>query len=181
MATAADFLSEEKLSDGSRVTIRAMHPDDEERLIEAFHNLERHTIRMRFFCVKNDLCEDELKWLENMDYVSDVGLVATLPSAGHEVIIGEGRYIARGQSAEIAFTVAEAWQGRGIGGRLLQHLARIARSHGILQFEAVVLNENAPMLAVLRHSGFPMTTRTGTGEVRVTLLLSDESLPPSRD
>ncbi|HEU0203137.1 MAG TPA: GNAT family N-acetyltransferase [Burkholderiaceae bacterium] len=181
MSTAADYLNEETLSDGSKVTIRAMRADDEDRLIKAFLNLEPHTVRMRFFCFKNDLSENDLKWLETMDYVSDVGLVATLPSGGDEVIIGEGRYVARGQTAEIAFTVEEDWQGRGIAGRLLRHLARIARNHGVVQFEADVLRENAPMLAVFRRSGFPMTTRDGGEEIRVTLLLSAESLPRQRN
>jgi len=177
MSTAADYLSEETLVDGSKVTIRAMRPDDKERLIEAFLKLEPHTVRSRFFGFKRDLSEDDLKWLDKMDHVSDVGLVATLRGGGGEVIIGEGRYIARGQTAEIAFTVDEDWQGRGIAARLLRHLTRIARQRAVVEFEADVLKDNAPMLAVFRHSGLPMTTQDGDEEVRVTLLLCSEPGP----
>jgi GNAT superfamily N-acetyltransferase len=148
--------------------------------IKAFFKLRPHTVRSRFFYFKNDLSENDLTWLDKMDYASDVGLVAILRGGGDEVIVGEGRYVARGQTAEVAFTVDDDWQGRGIAGRLLQHLARIARSHAVVQFEADVLRENAAMLAVFRHSGFPMTTRDGDEEIRVMLHLAAESLPPPR-
>ena len=94
-----------------------------------------------------------------------------VPSGCDELIIGEGSYAALRRTAEIGFTVAEAWQRRGIASRLLQHLARIARDQGVSQFEAYVLKENGPMLAVFRHSGLPMTTREADGELHVTLLL----------
>lgn len=180
MSIATCYLKEETLSCGSKVTIRAMRPDDKHRLIKAFFKLKPHTVRMRFFYSKKDLSESDLNWLAQMDYVSDVGLVAALGSGSDEVIVGEGRYVALGRTAEVAFTVDDDWQGRGIAGRLLQHLARIARSHAVVQFEADVLKENSAMLRVFQHSGFPMTTRAGDEEIRVMLRLSDESLAPPR-
>jgi RimJ/RimL family protein N-acetyltransferase len=101
--------------------------------------------------------------------------VATVPSGCEEVIIGEGSYAVLGRTAEIGFTVAEAWQGRGIASRLLQHLARMARDQGVGEFEAYVLHENAPMLAVFRRSGLPMTTRSDEGVLHVTLVLDPRS------
>src|SRR5262249_48129037 len=56
--------------------------------------------------------------------------------------------------AEVAFAVAEAHQGRGVGTLLLEHLARIARSQGIQTFEAYVLGENNRMIQVFDTSGF---------------------------
>ena len=74
--------------------------------------------------------------------------------------------------AEVAFVVSDALQGHGIGTRLLERLAAIAREHGIDTFDADVLGDNRRMLDVFRESGFAMTTRVEHGVYRVTLSLS---------
>ena len=177
MLDAARYLVEETLKDGSKVTIRAIHPDDRDRLVNAFVALEPQTIRLRFFYPKQSLTDNDLLQLQTIDYQRRVALAATVQNAGEEVIIGFGEYVASGESAEIAFVVEEDWQGRGIASRLLQHLICIAHQRGVGQFEAEVLKENGPMLAVFRHSGLPMTTRNSDGTVLVTLVLG---APPSR-
>jgi GNAT superfamily N-acetyltransferase len=176
----AKYLIQETLKDGSKVTIRAIHPDDTDRLVKAFLALEPQTIRLRFFYAKRSLTDADLRRLQKMDYQRDVGLAATVQNAGEEIIIGFGEYVARGESAEVAFVVEEDWQGRGIGSRLLQHLVRIALEHGVIQFEAEVLKENEPMLAVFRHSGLPMTTRNGDDAVLVTLVLDTPPSPEAK-
>jgi GNAT superfamily N-acetyltransferase len=178
MSNVATYLAKEALKDGNEVTFRAMHPDDRERLVEAFAHLQPRTIRTRFFYPKKALGDDDLRWLDEIGRGIHVGLAATVPSACDELIIGEGSYAALGDSAETGFTVAEAWQGRGIASRLLQHLAHIARDQGIRQFEAWVLNENAPMLAVFRRSGLPMRTRHADGLLHVTLRLDSKPVTP---
>jgi GNAT superfamily N-acetyltransferase len=177
MLDAAKYFVQEILKDGSKVTIRAIHPDDKDGLVRAFVALEPQTIRLRFFYPKQSLTDDELRRLQQMDYQQQVGLAATVQCGGEEVIVGFGEYVACDQSAEIAFVVEEDWQGRGIGRRLLQHLIRIACERGVVQFEAEVLKENGPMLAVFRHSGLAMTTRNSDDTVLVTLVLSTP--PPS--
>ncbi len=171
MSNVAAYLATEVLKDGNEVTIRAMHPDDKERLVKAFLHLQPQTIRTRFFYAKKSLSEDDLRWLDEISHGNHVGLVATVPSGRDELIIAEGSYAALGRTAEVGFTVAETWQGQGIASRLLEHLARIARRQGVGQLEAYVLKENAPMLAVFSHSGFPMTTRDAEGVLHVALLL----------
>ena len=177
MSNVAAYLVKEALKDGNEVTIRAMRPDDKERLVKAFLHLEPQTIRTRFFYPKKTLSEDDLRWLDEIGHGNHVGLVATVPSGRDELIIGEGSYAVLGRTAEIGFTVAEAWQGGGIASRLLQHLAGIARDQGVGEFEAYVLQENAPMLAVFRRSGLPMTTRYAEGVLHVTLVLDSPAAP----
>ena len=106
MLNVADYLVKESLKDGREIIIRAMRPDDRERLVNAFANLQPHTIRMRFFYAKKSLLEDELHWLDEIGQGSHVGLAATVPFGREELIIGEGSYGARGRTAEIGFTVA---------------------------------------------------------------------------
>ena len=177
---AAKYFVQETLKDGSKVTIRAIRPDDTDRLVKAFLALEPQTIRLRFFYAKQSLTDVELLRLQKMDYQRYVGLAATVQNASEELIIGFGEYVARGESAEVAFVVEEDWQGRGVSSRLLQHLVRIALENGVTQFDAEVLKENAPMLAVFRHSGLPMTTRNGDDAVLVTLVLRTPPSPEAK-
>jgi GNAT superfamily N-acetyltransferase len=177
---AAKYLVQETLKDGSKVTFRAIHPGDMDRLVKAFVALEPQTIRLRFFYAKQSLTDADLRRLQKMDYQRYVGLAATVQNAGAEVIIGFGEYVARGESAEVGFVVEEDWQGHGVGSRLLQHLVRIALEHGVIQFEAEVLKENEPMLSVFRQSGLPMTTRNGDDAVLVTLVLNTPPSPEAK-
>ncbi len=71
--------------------------------------------------------------------------------------------------AEVAFAIADALQGRGIGTRMLEQLSEIARRRGIRSFEASVLADNRRMLDVFTDCGFPVTTRVDGGVVQVTI------------
>jgi RimJ/RimL family protein N-acetyltransferase len=166
---AASYLVKEALKDGNEVTIRAVRPEDKEPFVKAFLALQPQTVRTRFFYPKKTLTDDDLRWLDEMGHGNHVGLVATVSRGADKLIVGEGSYAMLGRTAEVAFIVPEAWQGRGVATLLLQHLAGIARSQGVAEFEAYVLPENEPMLAVFRRSGLPMTTRHAEGLLHVTL------------
>ena len=159
------------MNDGSPVTIRAVRPDDKERIVTAFLALEPHSIYARFFHPKTELSKQELLQLTEIDYVSAFVLLATIGAGQQETVIGLGRYVGSDGTAEVAFVVADAYAGRGIGGRLLYHLTQIARENGVAKFEADVLADNAPMLAVFRDSGLPKTTTHADGVLHVSLLL----------
>lgn len=155
-----------------QVSIRAARPDDRERIVTAFRGLERGSVYRRFFFHKKELKEEELRRVTECDGVSATVLVATVGSGDGEIIVGLGEYMRSGAAADIAFAVEEDFQGRGIASRLLQQLADIARANGIVRFEADVLPENAPMLAVFRNSGLPMRTSLEQGVVHATLFLA---------
>jgi GNAT superfamily N-acetyltransferase len=156
----------------SGITIRAVRPDDKERIVTAFRALDRHSIYLRFFSYRKELGKEELRRVTECDGVSEAVLVATDGSGDQEIIVGVGSYVRSGAAAEIAFAVEEDFQGRGIASRLLRQLTNIARANGIVQFEADVLSENTPMLAVLRNSGLRMRTSQEHGVVHATLLLA---------
>lgn len=156
----------------SDITIRAVRPDDKERIVRAFRALDRRSVYLRFFCHKKELSDEELRRVTECDGASDVALVATVGSGNREMIVGMGNYARSGPAADIAFAVEEDFQGRGIATRLLRQLADIARANGVSQFEADVLAENTPMLAVLRNSGLRMRTSREYGVVHATLFLT---------
>ena len=143
------------------ITIRAVRSDDRERIVKAFRALDPKSIYQRFFVFKSELSGEELRRLTESDGVRDVVLVATVASGNQEIIVGLGHYARNEASAEIAFTVEEDYQGRGIASELLRQLADIARRNGVPQFEADVLRDNAPMLEVFRRSGLPMKRNAG--------------------
>jgi acetyl coenzyme A synthetase (ADP forming)-like protein len=120
---------------------------------------------------KKRLSEEDLDRFAVMDYVHRFGLAATRRYGDDERIIGMGMYAAAGgerpQSAEVAFTVEDEYQGRGVGTLLLEHLCRIAHANGINRLEADVLSGNARMLQVFARSGFKVSQSTDGGVVRV--------------
>src|SRR6478736_2186899 len=75
--------------------------------------------------------------------------------------------------AEAAFMVDDAHQGEGIATLLLEHLAAIARSHGIDRFTAEVLADNRPMLAVFARAGWPVRRQFDSGIVDLDFPLND--------
>ena len=178
MNHAREFSVSDVLKDGTRVTIRAIRPDDRDRFLEAFRSLEKDSIYTRFFSPrKSDLSDAELDRAINVDFVGEVALVVTTKTVQGETIIAAGRYIASDspnteRSAEVAFMVEEDYQGRGIASRLLAHLAALARSQRLTHFEADVLSQNSPMFAVFRRCGFPMRQRRDGGVVHLTLELA---------
>lgn len=155
-----------------QVSIRAVRPDDRERIVKAFRGLDGHSVYLRFFFHKKELKDEELRRVTECDGISEAVLVATVGSGDQEIIVGLANCVRSGAAADIAFAVEEDFQGRGIASRLLQQLADIARANGILQFEADVLAENAPMLAVFRNSGLRMQTSHGQGVVHATLFFT---------
>ena len=155
------------------ITIRAVRPDDRERIVQAFQALDPESIYQRFFVLKKRLSDEELRRLTESDGVRDVVLVATVASNDQEIIIGLGRYARTGTSGEIAFTVEEDYQGCGVASELLWRLTDIARRGGIRQFEVDVLPDNAAMLKVFERSGLPMQARLAEDIVHLTLLLDN--------
>jgi RimJ/RimL family protein N-acetyltransferase len=176
MNQAREFSVSDVLKDGTRVTIRAIRPDDRTSFLEAFRLLEKDSIYTRFFSLRNDLSDAELDRAVNVDFVQKVALVVTTETVRGETIIAVGRYIASEapnteRSAEVAFVVEEDYHGRGIASRLLAHLVALARGQNLKRFEADVLSQNSPMLAVFKRCGFPMRQRRDGGVVHLTLEL----------
>src|SRR5262245_48260944 len=124
---ARDYAAEEIVRDGGSIHLRAIRPDDRERLLEHFHRLSARSVYFRFFGAKRRLTDAELDQFTRLDFVDRVALVATLRESGVEHIVGVGRYARTSlpHAAEVAFAVADEHQGRGIGTILLEHLLRV--------------------------------------------------------
>jgi RimJ/RimL family protein N-acetyltransferase len=149
------------LRDGSSARIRPIRPDDEPRLVALHERLGRHTAYQRFFTVRRRLPPDRYHFFANVDYVRRLALVAERDAPAGVELIGVGRYepSEEPETAEVAFVIEDGWQGRGLGGILLDAVLAAAEGRGIHRFRADVLADNHRMLRLL-------STRTRVEERR---------------
>ncbi|MFC1671579.1 GNAT family N-acetyltransferase, partial [Planctomycetota bacterium] len=155
-----EFTTSYVLTDGTQLNIRPMHPTDESGLTELFHALSKQTLYYRFMSQIKQVPRRQIHDFVFVDHRTDVAIVATIPEAHGDEIIAIGRYyLDEGTNlAEVAFVVRDAWQKRGIGSFLLQHLVTIARRNGISGFTAEVLAQNRGMQSVLNRSPYSVTS-----------------------
>jgi len=169
-ADAARLAGPLALRDGATIHVRAIRPDDAERL-RAFHaSLSPDTILFRFFRLLPELSPEEAARFTQLDYENRMALVATAGPEPDAPILGVARYDRAGpEEAEVAFVVRDRWQGRGVAPALLHRLAPYARARGITTLVALTMASNGRMLAMLRGSGFPCAMRFAAGEVEARL------------
>jgi RimJ/RimL family protein N-acetyltransferase len=168
-----------ELRDGGRVLIRPVQPGSAERLAAGFERLGERSRYQRFLAPKKRLTEPELVFLTHPDHHDHEALAAVDPDTGEGV--GVGRFIREPRdptAAEAAVAVADAWQGRGVGGALLRRLARRAREEGVERFSATLLVENRAMLALFERLGSMRVRRDdGIAEIEVELPLGEGDSP----
>jgi acyl-CoA synthetase (NDP forming)/RimJ/RimL family protein N-acetyltransferase len=150
-------------ADGGTVHLRPIRPSDAAALV-AFHGkLSQRTRYLRYFSAYPRIPERDLHRFTHVDHRDRVALIAEL--AGEIIAVGRYERHKGTDQAEVAFVVADAHQGRGIGSVLLEHLTAAARESGIRRFEAVVLAENVGMIRVFRDAGYEITRHVEYGEV----------------
>src|SRR5579875_2278245 len=161
-------------ADGGIVHLRPIRPGDAEALVRFHAGLSQRTRYLRYFSAYPRIPPRDLERFANVDYHDRVALVAEL---GGE-IIAVGRYERNPgtDEAEVAFVVADAHQGRGIGSVLLEHLAAAARERGLKRFTAVVLAENSGMIRVFRDAGYEITRHVEYGEVTLQFDIDETAM-----
>ncbi len=164
--------SDEVLKDGTAVRLRPIFQDEGPRLLELYDRLSPRSLYFRFFAVP-DKDRARADYLAHVDYVVRYALVAEVARTLAGVARWE-RDLADGTRAEVAFTVADDLQGKGLGSLLFRRLATLARARGITTFEAEVLPDNEKMLRVFERSGLARTSRPDPPALHVTIALGDE-------
>jgi RimJ/RimL family protein N-acetyltransferase len=137
----------ERLPDGAQVLIRPIRADDKRMLAEGLRRLSPESAQRRFLTPKRSFSRTELRYLTEVDGRDHVALVAEYPAAPVRRLIAVGRFVRLhddGEAAEVAVTVADEWQARGLGSLLGKHLAHSARNRGIRRFTATMSSDNVP-------------------------------------
>ena len=139
--------------------LRVIQASDAERLCRLFYRLSPESVYRRFFTLYSDPPAGALHKLVDLDHDTREALVAVVD----DEIVGVARYsVTEPGVAEVAVVVEDAWQGRGLGRRLLACVAALARVHGVHTLTATVLAENRPAIAMLR-AVFPDGVWTSQG------------------
>jgi acetyltransferase len=139
------------LRDGSRLRLRPIRPEDQDRLSALYDGLSRQSAYQRFFAVMKRLPPDWAHFLANVDYERRLALIAEHGPPEAPELIGVARYEQTDQvdTAEIAFVIQDGWQGRGLGTQMLDALLAAAEARGIRRFRAYVLAGNMRMIDLL--------------------------------
>jgi GNAT superfamily N-acetyltransferase len=149
------------------VVVRPIGPGDGERLARFHESLSEQTRYRRFLSLHPHLSDDEVAYFTVLDHPDRVAYVAE--SDGELVAVG--RYDRVGDAAEVAFVVADAWQGQGLATVLMSVLATCAARHGICSFFAEVLCGNRQMLQVFQAAGYELGGAVDDGVRHVTFAL----------
>ncbi|MDQ5835079.1 MAG: GNAT family N-acetyltransferase [Actinomycetota bacterium] len=161
------------MHDGEVVRVRPVEARDEKAVWTFLDHLSLESRCRRFFTAAPDLSR-AAHWATEAN-PDRAGLVA---ETAFGEIVGHGVFVrARGQSAEVAFEVAEDHRRRGLAGAPLDRLAGAARDLGISVLQAYVLPENADMLSVFRDH-FPTQEQTRDGVICVTIPIAEPSTGP---
>lgn len=152
----AHLITHWQLPDGTGLTIRPIRPEDAEIEQEFVRGLSAEAKYFRFMDTLQELSQSMLVRFTQIDYDREMALIAVLKQDNREKELGVCRYVASadGQSCEFALVVADEWQNKGIGNKLMNCLFDAARAKGIKVMEGEVLATNRSMLELVHRLGF---------------------------
>lgn len=149
----SQYVSEITIDDSQRVLIRPIQKTDALICADFFGNLSEEAKYLRFHDCRYCVDRQEVTRYCSIDHRDNFAFVAEIEKGKEKTFIAHGQYyrLPDGHSAEIAIVVEDAYQGKGIGAKLMEALARAAHDNGITTFEADVLAKNTKAMAFTRH------------------------------
>jgi acetyltransferase len=152
--------------DGRRVFVRPVKPEDAPLFTAFFKTLSPTSIYYRFFGALKELNPEMLARFTQIDYDREIALVAMDEEMETERMLGVARIIgdADGKTGEFAVLVGDDWQGKGIGGNLLEKCLSIAEKQGFESVHGIVLQENRNMLSLGKKLGFAIKREPDSGD-----------------
>ncbi|MFO1320703.1 MAG: GNAT family N-acetyltransferase [Burkholderiales bacterium] len=137
-------------------TLRPIQPDDADRLLAFVRGLSYGARYFRYGRGDYDTTEEAVRGVCTPDPGKCIHYVALAPDGDRETIVGSARivFMAGSAVAELAISVSDEWQARGVGRRLVDALVEGARGRGIAEVRARILGTNTGMIAFMRRRGF---------------------------
>lgn len=169
-----------ELRDGSRVRVRQGHSSDRDLLLRGFARLSKESRYRRFLAPKPELSEANIHYLTEIDHHGHEAMIALGEATGEG--IGVARYVRnseRPDAAEVAVTVIDDWQGRGLGTLLLEVISARAREEGITTFTALMLATNHEMMDVIKALGPVRIVDMEAGTVEIEMPIPKLGLSPT--
>lgn len=167
------------LRDGSCVRLRQGHRKDKKLLQRGFERLSDESRYRRFLVGMPELSDAMVNYLTEIDHHDHEAIVALDEQTGEGV--GVARYVRdpdRPDVAEVAVTVLDDWQQRGLGTQLLGVLSARARNEGIRSFTALMLATNQEMMELLEHLGPVRVLDRELGTVEIEIPIPEVDIAP---
>ena len=144
-----------RLRDGREILLRPIRPEDEPLLLEMLNDF-KDPERYWFVQEIKEMPHEFAVRICNIDYDRELAIVAELAEKGHRRIVGVVRLVTRQdrRTGEIAFIVANAWQGLGLGKELVDYLVKICLEKNIEKISSTILSEDAKSINLLKKAGF---------------------------
>jgi acetyltransferase len=157
------------------VILRPIKPEDEPLWLEMFQNFSEESIRFRFFQILKDTPHETRVRYCNIDYDREIAVVAELTEEGRKRILGVVRASIEpdGKTAEIAFIIADPWQGLGLGTKMVDYVLEICRDMKLETIFAIMLADNQRAISLMKKMGFDVKYMED-GTVKGTLNLREE-------
>lgn len=162
---------------GPAVTLRPIRPEDAEMEQAFVKSLSAESRYFRFMDTLRELTPQMLMRFTQIDYDREMAFVATVQADAREVEIGVARYVANpdGESCEFALVIADDWQRRGLGRRMMEQLIAMARASGLRSMIGHVLAENRGMLSLCQKLGFAIADSAEGAMVKRAMLALAEA------
>jgi len=172
MPYPAKYIIPWRMKDGTEVTLRPIKPEDEPEELAFIRGLSTETSRFRFFQIIKDLPHEALVRFCNIDYDREMAIIAETRDGDRTIEIGVSRLIIEPgkRRGEFAVVIADMYQGKGLGTKLVDMLIEFAREKGIETIYGTVMSENNKMIQLCEKLGF--TTRREPESVIAELKLS---------
>jgi acetyltransferase len=164
-----------KLRDGRSVILRPIKPEDEPMWLEMFQQFSEESIRRRFFQLIKDTPHEIRVRYCNIDYDREMAIVAELTEEGRRKILGVVRLITEpsGKTGEVAFIVADPWQGLGLGSKMVDYMIEICKDKQLETIYGLILRDNKKAIELMREMGFTIEFYD-EDTVKATLNLKEE-------
>lgn len=171
-----EYVTSWRLRDGREVVLRPIKPQDERLWFEMFQKFSDEAIRYRFFEQLKDTPHEVRMRYCDIDYDKEMAIVAELTEEGRKKILGVARLCMQAdkKTGEIAFIVADPYQGPGLGTKMVDHVIGICRKLGLESVYATMLPDNVKAIKLAKKLGF-ITTRADDGTVKATLYLGQSA------
>jgi len=158
MPYPSKYVTRWKLKDGTEVTLRPIRPEDEPMELEFIRGLSPETSRYRFFQIIRDLPHEALVRFCNIDYDREMAFIAEMRDGARRIEIGVSRLILEPNKkrGEFAVVVADKYQRKGLGLKLVDMLIEVAKEKGVDSIYGVILAENRSMINLCEKLGFTM-------------------------
>ncbi len=159
------WMEETMEAGGEKITFRPAKTTDSRLIQEHFYSMDKNDISKRFFGLRMHFFWDELKNMFMVDYKSKFSVIAYVGEEGLGKVIGVGMYcIDEGKDiAEVAYSLDQNWQGRGIAVRLQQKIVDAARHNGIAGLYAMTFPDNNSMIKLFKRLPYKISNRYEDG------------------